>query len=96
MVVNLHIVGDLEPVVINVISVCVYLAVFKTFFNQTNMDKKHNYTKKNNLLWCLGGKLHLEGGLEPVVGIVVDVKLHMAAIKSLQWIYNCQRHIIWL
>ena len=46
MLVDLHIVGGLEPVVINVISVCVYLAVFKTFFNQTNMDKKHNYTKK--------------------------------------------------
>ena len=46
MVADLHIVGGLEPVVINVISVCVYLAVFKTFFNQTNMDKKHNYTKK--------------------------------------------------
>ena len=50
MVANLHIVGGLEPVVINVISVCVYLAVFKTFFNQTNMDQKHNYTKKINLL----------------------------------------------
>ena len=46
MIADLHIVGGLEPVVINVISVCVYLAVFKTFFNQTNMDKKHNYTKK--------------------------------------------------
>ena len=39
MVADLHIVGGLEPV-------CVYLAVFKTFFNQTNMDIKHNYTKK--------------------------------------------------
>ena len=85
MVADLHIVGGLEPVVINVISVCVYLAVFKTFFNQTNMDKKHNYTKK----------LHIEEVLEPVVGIVVDVKLHMAALKSFQWTYNCQRHIIW-
>ena len=84
MIADLHIVGGLEPVVINVISVCVYLAVFKTFFNQTNMDKKHNYTKKNNLLCCLGDKLHLEEVLEPVVGIVVDVKLHMAALKSFQ------------
>ena len=77
MVANLHIVGGLEPV-------CVYLAVFKTFFNQTNKDKIHNYTKKINLLCCLGAKLHLEEVLEPDVGIVVDVKLHMAAQKSFQ------------
>ena len=84
MVADLHIVGGLEPVIINVTSVCVYLKVFKTFFNQTNMDKKHNYTKKINLLCCLGAKLHLEEVLKPVVGIVVDVKLHMAALKSFQ------------
>ena len=46
MIANLHIVGGLEPVVINVISVCVYLAVFKTFFNQTNMDKNIIIQKK--------------------------------------------------
>ena len=46
MVADLHIVGGLEPVVINVISVCVYLAVFKTFFNQTNMDKNIIIQKK--------------------------------------------------
>ena len=43
----------------------------------------------------MGAKLHLEEVLEPVVGIVVDVKLHMAALKSFQWTYNCQKHIIW-
>ena len=43
----------------------------------------------------MGAKLHLEEVLEPVVGIFVDVKLHMAALKSIQWTYNCQRHIIW-
>ena len=46
MVADLHIVVGLEPVVINIISVCVYLAICKTFLNQTNMDKKHNYTKR--------------------------------------------------
>ena len=40
--------------------------------------------QKNNLLYCLGAKLHLEEVLEPVVGIVVDVKLHMAALESFQ------------
>ena len=80
MVADLHIVGGLEPFVINVISVCVYLAVFKTFFNQTNMDKKHNYTNKNNLLCCLGAKLHLEEVLEPVVGVVVGAAVHLIVL----------------
>ena len=51
--------------------------------------------KKIKPLWCLDAKLHLEEVVEPVVVIVVDVRLHMAALKSFQWTYNCQRHIIW-
>ena len=46
MINDLHIVGGQEPVVINDISVCVYLADFKTFFNQTNMDKNIIIQKK--------------------------------------------------
>ena len=56
----------------------------KLFSIKQTWTKNIIIQKKNNLLCCLGAKLHLEEVLEPVVGIVVDVKLHMAALKSFQ------------
>ena len=56
---------------------CCTLNSIKTFFNQLIMVK--NITEqKMKLLWCLETDIHLEWVLEHVVGIAVDVGLHLS------------------
>ena len=49
--------------------------------NQLSMVKNVYLVTKINPLWCQGAELHLEVGLDPVVGIVVGVGVHWAVLK---------------
>ena len=45
------------------------------------MVKNIYFDIKINLLQCQGAELHLEVGLDPVVGIAVGVDVHYAVLK---------------
>ena len=53
----------------------------ETSSNQLSMVKNIYLDTKINLLWCQGAEIHLEVVLDPVVGIVVDVGVHVTVLK---------------
>ena len=67
----------------------------ETCSNQLSMVKNIYLDTKINILRCQGAELHLEVGLDPVVGIVVGVGVHRSVLKPVPSNSAWLRTYIW-
>ena len=59
------------------------LSMVKNIYLDTKLGQNIDLDTKINLLWCLGAELQLEVALDPVVGIVIGVEVHLTVLKPL-------------
>ena len=68
---------------------------FETCSNQLSTVKNIYVDTKINILKCQGAELHLEVDLDPVVGIVIGVGVHLAVLKPVPINSALSKTYIW-